>query len=102
MAELTKKQHYWKQHLEAAASFDGSLADYAREHDLNPKKLYVVKNAMAKKEKPDASQAFAAVRVANEPGSMSDVHATITLPDQVMLTVPMRVAPDLLEHLARL
>jgi len=31
MAELTKKQRYWKEHLDAAASFDGSLADYARD-----------------------------------------------------------------------
>lgn len=30
MAELTKKQRYWKQHVDAAASFDGSLVDYAR------------------------------------------------------------------------
>ena len=30
MAELTKKQRYWKQHVDAAASFDGCLVDYAR------------------------------------------------------------------------
>ena len=30
MAELTKKQRYWKQHVDADASFDGSLVDYAR------------------------------------------------------------------------
>ena len=102
MAELTKKQRYWKKHLEAAALFDGSLADYAREHDLNPKKLYVFKNAIAKKEQPGEEQAFAAVTITNDCDPVNDSYASITLPNQVTLKVPMSVTPDLLDHLARL
>jgi len=102
MAELTKKQRYWKKHLEAAALFDGSLADYAREHDLNPKKLYVFKNAIAKKEHPGEEQAFAAVKITNDCDPVNDSYASITLPNQVTLKVPMSVTPDLLDHLARL
>ena len=102
MAELTNKQRYWKKHLEAAALFDGSLADYAREHDLNPKKLYVFKNAIAKKEQPGEEQAFAAVTITNDCDPVNESYASITLPNQVILEVPMSVTPDLLDHLARL
>jgi len=67
MTELTKKQRYWKQHLDAAASFEGSLVDYAREHDLDAKKLYVFKSAIAKKTLTDEPPAFAAVTVTESP-----------------------------------
>ena len=80
MPELTKKQRYWKKHLEAAALFDGSLADYAREHDLNPKKLYVFKNAIAKKEQPGEEQAFAAVTITNDCNPVNDSYASIVIP----------------------
>ena len=43
--ELTKKQAFWKQHLESLESFDGTTAEYARQHDLEVKKLYVYKTA---------------------------------------------------------
>jgi hypothetical protein len=39
--ELTKKQRFWKRHLDALESFDGTTAEYARLHGLEPKKLYV-------------------------------------------------------------
>jgi len=102
MAELTKKQRYWKEHLDAAASFDGSLADYARQHDLNPKKLYVFKNAIAKKEQPNEAAPFAAVTVADDARLIGTSTAKITLPIQITLTVPVSVAPELLDRLASL
>jgi hypothetical protein len=44
--ELTKKQQFWKAHLDALELFEGSAADYARLHDLEVKKLYVYKTAI--------------------------------------------------------
>jgi len=40
---ITKRQHYWLDHLINAASTDGSLVAYARAHDLKPKDLYLWK-----------------------------------------------------------
>ena len=50
MRTLTEKQAYWKKHLEAAKSYDGTLADYARAHDVSRKKLYVYKTQLRKLE----------------------------------------------------
>ena len=38
--ELTPEQEYWKTHIDALESFEGSAVDYARLHDLDAKKLY--------------------------------------------------------------
>ena len=50
MSTLTEKQAYWKKHLEAAKSYDGTLADYARAHSVSRKKLYVYKTQLRKLE----------------------------------------------------
>ncbi|BFM18903.1 hypothetical protein R50073_50860 (plasmid) [Maricurvus nonylphenolicus] len=38
--ELTPKQRYWHEHLLQAKDFEGSLARYAKHHDLDVKALY--------------------------------------------------------------
>jgi hypothetical protein len=100
MAGLTKKQTYWKAHLEAAESFEGSLADYARTHDLSAKKLYGYKTRIRKHEAAaEISTGFVKV-MTQAVASLSPV--TVTLPNGVRLTVSDIDAPGLLERLARL
>ena len=99
MVALTEKQAYWKTHLEAARSFDGSLVDYARAHDLSAKKLYVYKTQLRKLE--EASEVSGFVKVTT-PAAKTSSPVTVSLPNGVRLTVPSLDVPDLLEQLARL
>jgi hypothetical protein len=101
--ELTKKQQYWKAHLDALEGFAGSAADYARLHDLNPKKLYVYRTklrALQALSAPSASS-FVEVKATTMPSpASSDV--MVALPNGVRLLIPNLVLPDLLEPLAGL
>ncbi len=100
MAVLTEKQAYWKTHLEAAQSFDGSLADYARAHDLPVKKLYVYKTQLSKVE--DAPVVAAGFVQVTTPSVKASSPITVSLPNGVRLTLPSLEVPGLLEQLARL
>jgi len=40
MEQLTEKQHFWQQHVLQAQSHNGSLADYAKQHQLKANTLY--------------------------------------------------------------
>jgi cytolysin (calcineurin-like family phosphatase) len=100
MAALTDKQNFWKQHLEAAESFDGTLADYARAHDLSAKKLYGYKTRIRQREAgAETSNGFVKV-MSQAVASLSPV--TVTLPNGVRLTLSDIDAPGLLERLAEL
>ncbi len=100
MKALTEKQAYWKAHLEAAESYEGSLADYARAHDLSTKKLYGYKTRIPKHEAAaETSPGFVKV-MSQAVASLSPV--TVTLPNGVRLTVSDIDAPGLLERLAGL
>ncbi len=100
MTTLTEKQTYWKTHLEAAQSFDGNLADYARAHGLQVKKLYVYKTQLRKLEqKPVASTGFVKVTT---PSVATSLPVTVSLPNGVRLTVPDLDVAGLLKQLARL
>jgi hypothetical protein len=100
MAALTEKQVFWKRHLEAAESFDGTLADYARAHDLSAKQLYGYKTRIRQRE-ADAETANGFVKVMSQAvASLSPV--TVTLPNGVRLTLSDIDAPGLLERLAEL
>ena len=100
MVTLTEKQTYWKNHVEAARSFDGSLADYARAHDLQVKKLYVYKTQLRKLE--EASAVSAGFVKVTSPAVKSSSPVTVSLPNGVRLTLPSLDVPGLLEQLARL
>ena len=104
MTTLTEKQAYWKAHLEAAQSFDGSLVEYAREHDLVAKKLYVYKTQLRKLEEASGkSVGFVKVTPATPPSlSPPPTPVTVSLPNGVRLTLPGLDVPGLLEQLARL
>ena len=100
MQGLTKKQLYWKSHLEALESFDGSAADYARLHGVPAKKLYVYKTQLRKAaETSTISAGF--VKVTTTTASASSP-VTVSLPNGVRLTLPSLDVPGLLERLARL
>ena len=105
MRALTEKQAYWKKHLEAAQSYDGSLADYARTHDLSSKKLYGYKTRIRKLEGAGISGRFVKVMppaAASLPMSLSaPLPVTVSLPNGVRLTLA-DLAPELLERLAQL
>ena len=100
--ELTKKQQYWKAHLDALEEFMGSAADYARLHDLNPKKLYVYKTKLRGLQTSSApgASSFVEVKATTMPSLASD--AMVALPNGVRLLIPNLALPDLLEHLAGL
>jgi len=100
MKALTEKQAFWKGHLEAAQSFEGSLADYARAHELSAKKLYSYKTRILRREATaEASTGFVKV-MSQAVASLSPV--TVTLPNGVRLTLSDIDAPGLLERLAEL
>ena len=106
MAELTKKQVYWKAHLEAAELYEGSLAGYARAHDLSAKKLYGYKTRIRKRETAAGiSGGFVKVTAATvslpTPLSVSSP-ITVSLPNGVRLTLADLDLPELLERLAQL
>ena len=98
--KLTEKQAYWKRHLEAAQTFDGSLADYARAHDVSRKKLYVYKTQLRKLE--EASQVSTGFVKVTSPTSKVSSPVTVSLPNGVRLTLPSVEVAGLLEQLARL
>ena len=57
MQELTKKQALWKSHVDALDAFAGSTAEYARQHDLDVKRLYFFKAQLRKRVGPAANTA---------------------------------------------
>lgn len=44
---ITERQQYWLDHIHAAETFNGSIADYARSEGLKPKELYSWKGILA-------------------------------------------------------
>ena len=98
--ELTKKQQFWKQHLDELESFDGSAADYARLHGLEVKKLYVYKTAIRERLAMQATSGF--VRVTTSTTASISSGVTVWLRNGVRLSLPDLDQPGLLERLARL
>lgn len=46
MQGLTKRQMFWKHHLDALGRFDGTAVEYGRQHDLDVRALYVYKGRL--------------------------------------------------------
>ena len=100
---LTKKQQFWKAHLDALEVFEGSAADYARLHDLEVKKLYVYKTAIRERLVTQEVTQSSFVRVTTSTKSaMVATGVTVWLPNGVRLSLPGLEQPGLLERLARL
>ena len=46
---ITERQQFWLDHIQLAEAFDGSVADYARAHELTPKELYQWKTILTRR-----------------------------------------------------
>jgi len=97
---LTKKQLYWKSHLDALEDFDGTTAEYARLHGLQAKKLYVYKSWWRNNGTQVEEAGF--VRVTHSASVRPTAGAQVMLPNGVRLALPDINAPGLLERLSRL
>lgn len=100
--ELTQKQLFWKEHLEAAERFDGPLIDYARLHKLDAKKLYTFKGVL--RDKAAVVSGFVKVLPASNvvQAHRDERSVAVMLPNGVKLSVPSIDQPGLLERLAQL
>ena len=88
--QITERQRYWRDHVLAAASHDGSIVAYAAANGLKTRDLYQWKAALtkrgflsAKKAKPHSE--FAEVKVSAKPASApssrsASAHCRLTLP----------------------
>ena len=99
----TKKQLFWKSHIEALEAFDGSAAEYARLHDLEAKKLYVYKSWW-RDHGNEVEQAESGFVRMTTPTTQAQYRAgvQVMLPNGVRLALADVSAPGLLERLARL
>ena len=52
---LTAKQQFWSNHLQNAEQSNGSIADYARQNNLVPQRLYQWRNALRKQTRTSIS-----------------------------------------------
>lgn len=48
-ATITKRQQYWRDHVLAAASYDGTIVEYAKANNLKTKDIYQWKTALTKR-----------------------------------------------------
>ena len=49
MSTITERQSYWRDHVLAAASFDGTIVEYAQANDLKTKDIYQWKTSLTKR-----------------------------------------------------
>jgi len=90
MSTITKRQTYWRDHVLAAAAFDGSIVEYAKLHNLKTKDIYQWKTALTKRGfLPIAEQQVEGDFVVVNPVELADANATSTsCPVQCRLTLP--------------
>lgn len=55
---LTPKQRYWHEHLQRAKDFEGSLASYAKQYELDVKALYHYQSVLRQKGVFESSSKF--------------------------------------------
>lgn len=101
MTKMTEAQQQWKKHVDAAKSANQTLADYAREHELNLQTLYSHSRRINKAKKAPAKRAFVRVqRPATEPASGA-VHIEMKNGVRVHVSAPFDLG-SLLAQVARL
>ncbi len=89
-ALITERQQYWRDHVLAAAAYDGSIVEYAAENNLKTKDLYQWKTALTKRgflplEKAEPATDFAEVKLTATPPQSSIVVKSCV---QCRLTLP--------------
>jgi hypothetical protein len=98
--DLTKRQAFWKRHLDALKEFDGTAVEYARRHGVDVRALYGYKKRLKKRAaRPVRTARFVAVRPA---AAIDNPGVVVALRNGVRLALPDLEAPGLLERLARL
>lgn len=109
MSTITKRQTYWRDHVLAAAAYDGTIVEYATLHNLKTKDIYQWKTALAKRgflpmtERED-EPAFVAVNPIEQTDTASfdaagGVQCRLTLPCGSVLEYFTSVEPDSLSRL---
>jgi len=92
-AALTEKRRFWQQHALQAQSHSGSLADYAKQHQLNANTLYYwvgkIKHKTLIKKSDSGPVNFSAVQV-----SLSAPTAHYSLQVSPRVTLHFTVLPD--------
>lgn len=84
---ITERQQQWRDHVLAAASYDGTIIEYAKANNLKSKDIYQWKTLLIKRgflpvrPEPEAAD-FVSVHKANEPVPVvaTDACCRITLP----------------------
>ena len=99
-APLTEKQHFWQRHALQAQSHKGSLADYAKQHQLKVNTLYywvgVFNRSTRTKKAAIKPIGFSAVRVSSPAAQYS-----LQLSSRVTLQFSVLPDPQWLAELCR-
>ncbi|MFK8077442.1 MAG: hypothetical protein AB8B84_12720 [Granulosicoccus sp.] len=109
MSTITKRQTYWRDHVLAAAAFNGTIVEYATLHSLKTKDIYQWKTALTKRgflsmaEQEDAVD-FVAVNSVEQtdtpqPNNSHTVQCRLTLPCGSVLEYFTPVEPAALSKL---
>lgn len=84
---ITKRQQQWRNHVLAAASFDGTIVEYAKANNLKTKDIYQWKTLLIKRgflpvqDKPKSVDFVPVHKATNKaPLSTTDASCRITLP----------------------
>ena len=81
---ITERQKFWRDHVLAAAAFDGTIVEYAKANNLKTKDIYQWKTSLAKRglldgENVEESMPTDFVVVAPSPEKQSKVEGSIKL-----------------------
>ena len=108
-AQITERQIYWREHVLAAAAFNGTIVEYAAANKLKTKDLYQWKTSLTKRgflpiEDGEATPNFAEVNIISastpEPSNAcSSVQCRLTLPCGSVLEYFNPIDPDSLSRL---
>lgn len=108
-AQITERQRYWRDHVLAAAAYNGSIVEYAAANNLKTKDLYQWKTALTKRgflplEKAEPATDFAEVKLTATPPQSSlavksCAQCRLTLPCGSVLECFNSVDPEFITRL---
>ena len=101
MTKTSKTQQHWKKHVDAAKAAEQTLADYARENELNLQTLYSHSRRINKAAKSPAKRAFVRVQRSATAAAMGAVHIEMKNGVRVHVSAPFDLT-SLLNQVARL
>lgn len=101
MMTATETQQFWKKHVDAAKVASQTLADYARDNELNLQMLYSHSRRINNAKKPSAKRAFVRVQRSETSTAVGAVHIELKNGVRVHVSAPFDLA-SLLDQVARL